>query len=427
MIELTPIVTRVERHIIKKGRYNYSEIASICRLSKNLYNYANYLVRQEFFVTGKIPKEYDLSKTLANSNQVDYRALPAQTAQQTIKQVFRDWKSYFKAIKAYAKDPSKFTGKPRIPKYKKKDGTALTCFTSQQLRLKDGKINLVNKVIKPITTKVSSIKQVRLVPKTSCFVVEIVYDKTVTHSEKIKGSVASIDLGVNAFVTYLDDTGESPFIVNGKGAKSYNRFYHKEKAFRQSLLPEIVYMSNELRRLELNRKLFMENFTHQAARVIVNALLQRKIETLVIGYNEGWKQEVNHGKTNNQNFVSLPYLSFIAKLKNKCEEYGINVVMTEESYTSKIDHLAREKMEHKEKYLGRRKHRGLFVSSTGRTIQADVNGALGIMLKVFPEKIERFIGNRGVALTPVVIHPISYSPALARTNRIRKESIKISA
>ena len=167
MIELTPIVTRVERHIIKKGRYNYSEIASSCRLSKNLYNYANYLVRQEFFAAGKIPKEYDLSKTLANSNQVDYRALPAQTAQQTIKQVFRDWKSFFKAIKAYAKDPSKFTGKPRIPKYKKKDGTALTYFTSQQLRLKDGKISLVNKVIKPITTKVSSIKQVRLVPTTS--------------------------------------------------------------------------------------------------------------------------------------------------------------------------------------------------------------------------------------------------------------------
>ena len=77
--------------------------------------------------------------------------------------------------------------------------------------------------------------------------------------------------------------------------------------------------------------------------------------------------------------------------------------MTEESYTSKIDHLALESMEHHEKYSGKRIKRGLFKSSIGRLINADINGALGILRKVkeISEESLRILGARGCVFQPI--------------------------
>lgn len=408
------MLRRVERHIITKTDKNYEAIKEICHKSKNLYNYANYILRKSFFETNKLPNEYDLVKILTNENQNDYRALPAQTAQQTIKLLFKNWKSFFKASKAYKKDKSKFKGRPRIPKFKPRaeKGFFATIFTDQQIKLKENKIHFIKSVLNPITTKVSTIKQVRLIPDTACFIVEIVYEKDIRQVEKSDGSVAAIDLGLDGFVTFLDNQGYQPFIINGKGAKSYNQFYNKRKASLQSQLPENIFSSNELRQLELRRSLFMQNFLHQSSSIVIKALIERKIETLVIGLNEDWKQEINLGKITNQNFVSIPHKKLVDQLIYKCEEIGIKVILTEEAYTSKIDHFIGEEMKHHDKYAGRRIHRGLFRSSTGLLIQGDVNGALGIMRKVFPEKalaLAKLIRNRGVAFTPIIVNPISLS------------------
>ena len=408
------MLRRVERHIITKTDKNYEAIKEICHKSKNLYNYANYILRKSFFETNKLPNEYDLEKNLTNENQSDYRALPAQTAQQTIKLLFKNWKSFFKAIKAYQRDKSKFKGRPRIPKFKPRaeKGFFATVFTDQQIKLKENKIHFIKSVLNPITTKVSTIKQVRLIPATACFIVEIVYEKDIRQVETMQGSVAAIDLGLNGFVTFLDNQGYQPFIINGKGAKSYNQFYNKRKANLQSQLPANIFSSNELRQLELRRNLFMQNFLHQSSSIVIKALIERKIETLVIGLNEDWKQEINLGKITNQNFVSIPHRKLVDQLIYKCEEVGIKVILTEESYTSKIDHFVEEEMKHHDKYAGKRIHRGLFRSSTGILIQGDVNGALGIMRKVFPEKalaLAKLIRNRGVAFTPIIVNPISLS------------------
>ena len=408
------MLRRVERHIITKTDKNYEAIKEICHKSKNLYNYANYILRKSFFETNKLPNEYDLVKILTNENQNDYRALPAQTAQQTIKLLFKNWKSFFKAIKAYQRDKSKFKGRPRIPKFKPRaeKGFFATIFTDQQIKLKENKIHFIKSVLKPITTKVSIIKQVRLIPATACFIVEIVYEKDIRQVEIEQGSVAAIDLGLDGFVTFLDNQGYQPFIINGKGAKSYNQFYNKRKASLQSQLPENIFSSNELRRLELRRSLFMQNFLHQSSSIVIKALIERKIETLVIGLNEDWKQEIDLGKITNQNFVSIPHRKLVDQLIYKCEEVGIKVILTEEAYTSKIDHFIGEEMKHHDKYAGKRIHRGLFRSSTGILIQGDVNGALGIMRKVFPEKalaLAKLIRNRGVAFTPIIVNPISLS------------------
>ena len=408
------MLRRVERHIVTKTDKNYEAIKEICHKSKNLYNYANYILRKSFFETRKLPEEYELTKLLANSDQDDYRSLPAQTAQQTIKLLFKNWKSFFKAIKTYQRDKSKFKGRPRIPKFKPRaeKGFFATIFTDQQIKLKENKIYFIKSVLKPITTKVSTIKQVRLIPATACFIVEIIYEKDIRQVEKSDGSVAAIDLGLDGFVTFLDNQGYQPFIINGKGAKSYNQFYNKRKASLQSQLPENIFSSNELRQLELRRSLFMQNFLHQSSSIVIKALIERKIETLVIGLNEDWKQEINLGKITNQNFVSIPHKKLVDQLIYKCEEIGVKVILTEESYTSKIDHFIGEEMKHHDKYAGKRIHRGLFRSSTGLLIQGDVNGALGIMRKVFPEKalaLAKLIRNRGVAFTPIIVNPISLS------------------
>ena len=109
-------MNRVERHILK----NSQEIDNLCCLSKNLYNYATYCMRQYFIHTGNMLSEYELTGKLAKRDQVDYRALPAQTSQQIIKLLFKNWKSFFKANKDYKRNPKKYKGRPKLPKYKDK-------------------------------------------------------------------------------------------------------------------------------------------------------------------------------------------------------------------------------------------------------------------------------------------------------------------
>ena len=407
------MLSRVERHVIKRADKNYSKIKDICHRCKNLYNYCNYILRQSLFKGEGLPREYELVGILTRENQDDYRALPAQTSQQVIKLLYRNWKAYFQALKAYQRDKSKFLGCPRIPKYKPRGdkGHFIALFTNQQIKLRDGKIIFPKPAnLLPIKTKATSIKQVRIIPATACFIVEVVYEKEIVQTETTEGAIASIDLGINNFVTFLDNQGHQPFIINGKGAKAWNQYYHKTKANMQSQLKEGRYSSNNIQLLSQKRSMFMQNFLHQSSSLIIKALKERKISTIVIGLNEDWKQKTNIGKANNQNFVSLPHKKLIDQLVYKCEEVGIEVILTEEAYTSKIDHFVEEEMKHHDKYAGKRIHRGLYRSSTGILINADLNGALGIMRKVFPEKalaLAKLIGDSGVAFTPVIVNPIS--------------------
>jgi transposase, IS605 orfB family len=407
------MLIRVERHIIKRTDKNYSNIKDICHKCKNLYNYTNYILRQRFFKQEGLYNEFELSSILTKENQDDYRALPAQTSQQVIKLVYKNWKSYFQAIKSYKKDKSRFLGCPKPPKYKPRgeNGYSIALFTNQQAILKNGLIKFPKQTkLLPIRTKASSIKQVRLIPNSACFIVEVVYEKEVVQIETTRGAIASIDLGINNFVTFLDNQGYQPFIINGKGAKSFNQYYHKTKAKMQSKLKDGRYSSNNIQLLGLKRSMFMQNFLHQSSSLIIKALKERKISTLVIGLNEDWKQECNMGKRNNQNFISIPHKQFIDQLVYKCEEIGVEVILTEEAYTSKIDHFIGEEMKYHSTYAGRRIHRGLFKSSTGVIVNADINGALGIMRKVFPEEALALAGlimNSGVAFTPVIVNSIS--------------------
>lgn len=387
----------VERHIIKGDK----AIEDICFKSARLYNFCNYYKRQVYF--GELEKfgEYELSKLLTEFNQEDYTSLPSQTSQQIIKILFENWKSYYLSIKEYKKNPSKYSGRPKAPKYLDKNGYSISIFTNQQAKLKKGFIHFPKRTgIKPIKTKVDNVTQVRIVPQANCFIIEVVYEKEIQINNEIKKeNLLAIDLGLNNLATSINNVGLKPFIINGKVLKSVNQMYNKTKAKFMSYVGD-KGTSNRIKQISLYRNNFIEDKIHKVSRFIINYCIENKIGTIVIGHNKGWKDEINIGKSNNQKFVSIPHSKLIDKIKYKSKLVGIEVQVTEESYTSKIDHLAFEELKKQENYLGKRKKRGLFQSSTKKLINADVNGAIGIARKVFDDSILKPIIDSGLAFNP---------------------------
>lgn len=384
---------RVERHII----IGNEQLARLCFLSKNLYNYVNYLIRQEFTKNGKMPSEYELTTLLAREKQVDYIALPAQTSQQVVALLFKNWKSFFKLCKC--KD--KLKARPKLPKYKHKTkGRNIVVFTSQQCKLKDGYIHFPKKAnIQPLRTKVTNLRQVRIIPQCSCHIIEVVYEKESIKTSGLEpDSYLSIDVGLNNLATSYDSLHHKSFIINGRPLKSMNQYFNKRKAKLMSFIGR-KGMSRRIGKLTLKRNCKVNDYMHKASRFIVNYCMENHIETIVIGNNNDWKQHCNMGKRNNQNFVGIPFEKLISQIQYKADELGIKVVITEESYTSKIDHYAGEEMCHHETYLGKRIQRGLFRSSTGKVLNADLNGAIGILRKVIGESISQVV-NRGGVETP---------------------------
>lgn len=401
------MVQRVEI-IMLKGK-NKKEAQRLCHLSKNLYNIANYEMRQSF-LSGMKKSNYQISKEFAKNNQPDYRALPAQCSQQIINLLEKNWQSFFKSAKDRKKNPKKYKGRPRLPRYKKKDGYNVLIITSQQISSKLTRYGYL-KFPKGIDLKIKTriqlehIQQIRIVPEATCFKCEIVYEKEIVKNENLKEeNKISIDLGVNNLATmFINDKAFLSCIINGRPLKSINQFYNKKLAVLKSFVGD--KSSNRIRNFTKRRNNKVKNFIHKASRWIISLCEQHHIGHLIIGKNDGWKQKSKMSKKVNQHFVGIPFEMLINQLIYKAEEVGIIVELTEENYTSKIDHLAGESFGHKEKYLGKRVHRGLFKSSTGNVINADVNGAIGIMRKVVGDSLVTKIADSVGAFTPVIVTP----------------------
>jgi putative transposase len=355
------------------------------------------MIRQEFTKSGKLLPEYGLTALLAKEKQMDYTSLPAKTSQQVVALLFKNWKSFFKLCKC--KD--KLNGKPKPPKYKHKTkGRNIVVFTYQQCKLKDGYIHFPKKVnIQPLRTKVTNLRQVRIIPQCSCHIIEVVYEKESIETTGLEpNSYLSIDLGLNNLATSYDSLCHKSFIINGRILKSINQYFNKRKTKLMSFIGG-KGTSRRIGKLTLKRNCKVNDYMHNTSRFIVNYCIDNHIDTIVIGNNKDWKQQINMGKRNNQNFVSIPFEKLISQIQYKSEEVGIKVVITEESYTSKIDHYAGEEMCQHETYLGKRIQRGLFRSSTGKILNADLNGAIGILRKVVGESISQVV-NRGGVETP---------------------------
>ena len=389
----------VERHIIKDNRFE-----DVCQKSGLLYNYVLYQVRRGIF-SGNYLKEYDLSTKLGRENQYDFRNLPCNVSQQVVKQVFRNLKSWIKLKKDYEKNPSKYEARPGLPKYKRGKKQNMLVFTTLSCRIKNGYIHFAKNVVKPIKTNIGDNKlcQVRIIPQATCYVVEVVYEKKENDLSLNKSNVLSIDLGLDNLCTGISNVGVKPFIINGKIMKSYNQWYNKKRAKWMGFVGDRG-TSNRLKWLNNRRNFWIEDKIHKVSRWIINFCKHNNIGSIVIGLNKGWKQSIDLGKKINQKFVEIPFSKLIDKITYKGKLIGINIQITEESYTSKIDHLAFETFKKQEVYLGRREKRGLFQSSIGKLINADINGAIGIGRKVFGDSYVNRIIDSGFAFNPIRVN-----------------------
>lgn len=382
----------VDRYIIKDNRFE-----DICLKSGLLYNYVLYLVRQGIF-NKEYLKEYDLSTKLGRENQFDFRQLPASVSQQVVGQVFKSVNSWIKLKSDFDRNPDKYNNhRPHLPKYKKGKKQNMVVFTTFSCRVKDdGYIHFVKNVIEPIKTNVKKdeLKQVRIVPQATCYVVEVIYENL------DKDNFLSIDLGLNNLCSCISNVGIKPFIINGKVIKSLNRWYNKKKARLMSYVGD-KGTSRRIRRISLYRNCWIDDKMHKISKYIVNFCVSNNIGRIIIGLNKEWKQKINIGRRNNQHFVSIPHSKLIDKIMYKAKLLGIEVVTHEESYTSKIDHLAFEEMKYQDNYLGKRKRRGLFQSSIGKLINADINGAIGIARKVVGDSCINTIVSSGFAFNPI--------------------------
>lgn len=402
---------QVEKHIIKKSHPYYSMFCEYTHLAKNLYNHANFLVRSEFLNTGNWLRYGDLENRLRNDvDYPTYKNMPAaQSAQQTLQLLDRNWKSFFNSIKDWSKNKDKYVGRPKLPKYKPKDGRMVFILTNQQVILKDDLLHFPKSfqgfTMKPRCVHLSNFKkinQVRIVPNNQLFCVEIVYSISIEDNLLLdNGRYMSIDVGLDNLVTIVTNTGSNPVIVNGKGLKSNNQYYNKKKAHYQEVTKRMNNKSytNRLYRLTQKRNFKIEDSLHKISKFIVTSALSNNIHTIVIGNNKDWKRDISLGKIVNQSFVNIPHQKLIEKIVYKARNVGINVILTEESYTSGTSFLDGESPKKEFYNKKRRIHRGLFVSNNGISINADVNAAYQIMKKVFPNVFVD--GIEGVVLHPV--------------------------
>jgi putative transposase len=201
-----------------------------------------------------------------------------------------------------------------------------------------------------------------------------------------------------AAVTF-NQPGLTPFLVQGRALKALNQWYNKRRTRLQAKLAAGVYASRQLDTLTDKRGRQITDYLHVASRRIVDRLVSHCVGTLVIGKNDGWKQAIGLGKRTNQNFVFVPHARFVEMLQYKAELVGIQVVVSEESYTSKCSFLDLEPIGKHDVYVGKRVKRGLFQAAGGRRLNADITGAYNILRKVVPDAFGNGIGG-------VVVHPV---------------------
>lgn len=383
----TKYVYRTEQTIIKKSNSLYKKLDDLAFKAKNIYNLCLYEQRQVYFEHGKFISYADLYRLVKDKE--GYKELPNAFGQQIVRQVSTNCLAFQKATNAYFNKPEAFKVKPKLPKYKDKvKGRFIITFTNQQCRIKEGKVHF-HKIMEGFTLKtdLEEINQVQIVPRLDTYVINVIGTKEINIDENTDAKfIAGIDIGVDNFstITVWNNTTK-PLIINGKGLKSYNKYFNKKLAHLKSeaMLKNGLMSTKQIRNLHQKRNNYMHNFMHQASKATVDYLVENKVKYLVIGNNKEWKQSSKLSKNVNQTFIQIPYSEYINLVTYKAQEQGIIVYHTEESYTSGTSFLDNEQPTQEFYNKSRRKHRGLFISNNGTKINADVNASYQISKKVF--------------------------------------------
>ncbi len=403
-----------EQHVIDRKDPRYAVIDAAAFASKNLYNAALYEIRQ-VFIHEEVHIPYEEMDKRMKQHEA-YRALPAKVSQQVLKQLDKNWKSFKEGLKAYEEDPSKFIGRPRLPKYKHKtEGRNILIYTIQAISKKGLKRSLVQPSMLPISvkTKQKDVDQVRIVPRNGYYVVEVIYTKKPVQAKVDPSFCVGIDLGVTNLAAIASNReGFIPRLVNGRPIKAWNQWYNKRMKELKNQLPkdDRERVTRQMERITNTRNRQIHHYLHTASKRIVDFLAEERIGTIIIGKNPLWKQETGIGKRNNQNFVSIPHARFIDMLTYKAALVGIQVEVREESYTSKAsfldldpipDYKSNDEKQHvfSGKRIGKRNR--LYRTKDGRKICADVNGAYNILRKSRPDAFSEAKGIVAYVVQPV--------------------------
>ena len=395
-------VKRCEQHIIKKNSKIWEIIDGYCLKSKNLYNYANYILRQEYIKNKNWIRYNELFQIIKNSEP--YKELGSNVGQGTLRILDKAWKSYFESIKDWNVIKEKYKSVPKLPKYKDKNGRFILCIDSHKVRISDSYIYFSWKPLVELNntfkTKIKSkVLQCRFIPRGSHYVMEIVYEMEVPECNEQSERIAAIDIGVDNFITMVNNIGEQPIVVKGGVIKSINQYYNKQKAKLQSELKitNKKDWSKRLQKLTDKRYEMIKYQMHCISKYVVDWCVLYNIDTLIVGHNDNWKQRCK----GMQNFTYIPYEIFIQMLAYKCENNGIRFIEHEEGYTSGTSFVDEEEPVKENYNKSRRIHRGLFVGNNGIQINADVNGAYQILKKVIPNAFAN--GIEGAGLHPLTI------------------------
>ena len=408
-------VKRIVKFNIKKNHVDYNYIKQQLIESKEIYNYANYIIRQLFFKKSKnhqfsldfvdeYPELKDLftkyieedkqfttlfCKIIRKFAKLKEFSINSKIIQSIIRRLNSDWNSYWALLNLVK---NKQYDKPiNIPKYKKQYN--LVEYTNQVLSKKKLKLGFIgtNKMKRGI--KISNFhkdlncKCFRIFYKNNNFICELIYEKEINDQTVPTGKTASIDLGLENLFTVAFNYNKKGISFKGTNLKSINQYFNKETSKLQSLLPKNEYCSKRIVHLFYKREEQLRNVIGYYSNRLMDLLVKEGISTLVIGHNKGWKDKINIGRVNNQNFVSIPFNKVINIIKYKAEDLGIKCIEQEESYTSKASFLDNDnipifnEVNEKHTFSGKRITRNLYQTKNNQIIDADLNGALNIMKK----------------------------------------------
>ena len=409
----------VKQQVKHLSKEDYKTIKELCHIAKNLANEAIYNVRQYYFSEGEFLK-YEKNYTLLK-NSPNYKALNSNMAQQILKEVDGSFKSFFGLLKLAKQGKYAFKD-CRLPHYLPKDG--YTTLVIGFIRLNGNKLMLpfsnsfkkthkaVEITIPPILLD-KKVKEIRIIPKAKArfFEIQYIYEAECVQRNLNTDNALALDLGINNLVTAVSSNGRS-FIIDGRKLKSINQWFNKENARLQSIKDKQHYgkkSTNRQKAIARDRNNKVNDYMNKAARKVINYCIANDIGALVVDYNETFQQSSHIGKRNNQNFVNIPYGQLRSKLEYLCKLNGIIFVKQEESYTSKSSFWDQDDIpvynadnSREYQFSGKRVHRGQYKTANGKTINADVNGALNIMRKSSVVDVSILYG-RGEVDTPVRI------------------------
>ena len=409
----------VKQQVKHLSKEDYLSIKELCHFAKNLTNEAIYNVRQYYFTEGEFLK-YEKNYTLLK-NSPNYRALNSNMAQQILKEVDGSFRSFFRLLKLSKQGKCAFRD-CKLPHYLPKDG--YTTLVIGFVRLSGNKLilpfsNSFKKTHKPIQITIppvlldKKVKEIRIIPKANArfFEIQYIYEAECMQRNLNPNHALALDLGISNLVTAVSSNGRS-FIIDGRKLKSINQWFNKENARLQSIKDNQHFgrkTTNRQKAIARDRNNKVNDYMNKAARKVIDYCITNDIGTLVVGYNETFQRNAHIGKQNNQNFVNIPYGQLRDKLEYLCELNGIAFVKQEESYTSKAsfwdkDDIPVYNADNPGDYIfsGNRIHRGLYKTASGKTINADVNGALNIMRKSSVVDMN-ILYSRGEVDTPVRI------------------------